>query len=189
MRQRTAFVLVTAATCLGVARDAPASVSVALSLDDLARDATVIAKVTPVARASAWQGSRIVTTTRLRIDGAVAGSPPAREVEVRTLGGIVGGIGQIAEGEPSFLVGEPSLVFLASRGSWMTVVGRAQGQLLLTKKGGVDVVRVRNVGALVRRRAAGPLLPPGKPVTELDGAPADAVARDAARAWEATHAR
>ena len=116
-RLRATFVLPLALLCAGAAtlftvdegvvrgpREASASVAIAASLEDLARASTVIARVTPVERTSAWEDGRIVTTTRVRVDEVVAGSVAGstRELRVRTLGGRVDTIGQIVEGEASF---------------------------------------------------------------------------------------
>src|SRR5436305_1965596 len=96
-------------------REASASVAVAASLEDLARSSSVIARVTAVSNESAWEDGRIVTYSRVRIDGIVAGRAPAdaRELRIRTLGGRVGSIGQLVEGEAAFVANESSLVFLA----------------------------------------------------------------------------
>src|SRR4051812_26591915 len=110
-RRRSSFLLPVALLCAAGAsfftggehgpREAQASVAIAASLEDLARASSVIAKVTPLERMSAWENGRIVTTTRVRVDDVVAGAVAgnARELRVRTLGGRVDKIGQLVEGE------------------------------------------------------------------------------------------
>jgi hypothetical protein len=179
-------------------REASASVSVAASLEDLARSSTVIARVTAQDRESAWEGGRIVTYNRVRIDAVIAGRAPAaaRELRVRTLGGRVGDIGQIVEGEAAFLPGETSLAFLTPMASptaeatpKVVVVGRAQGQLVVRRDvHGREIVRVGAVGELVDKRVRPPLKPAGRRVVELDGAPLDSVALDAKQIFEDVHA-
>jgi hypothetical protein len=177
--------------------DAHASVAIAASLDDLARGSSVIARVTGLERESAWEDGRIVTYSRVRIDGVIAGATPATaatELRIRTLGGRVGNIGQLVEGEAALAPSETSIVFLAlaPRGNDHIVVGRAQGQLVVRRDvHGREVVRVdsRAVGELVDRRVRPPLRPAGRRVIELDGATVDSVVADAKRAWEVGHAR
>ncbi len=135
-----------AATLLGVSlailytttidlRNAEASVSTAVLFEELVQEASAVAIVTPTEQRALWEGDRIVTYTRLRVDRLVAGRLPD-EVWVRTLGGTVGGLAQIVEGQATFAFDRPSLVFLrphldpttrAPAGSFV-VAERAQGQ-------------------------------------------------------------
>lgn len=185
-------------------REASASVAIAVSLEDLARASSVIARVTPVDYVSAWENGRIVTTTRLRVDEIVAGAPGAagtatdgaRELRVRTLGGRVGDIGQRVEGEASFAMSEPSVVFLvpftgpAAEAASFVVTGRAQGQLLVRRDvQGQEVVRIGAVGELVERRIHPPLRAAGRRMTELDGSSVQSLSIEAKRAWEVGHAK
>ncbi|MDB4937750.1 MAG: hypothetical protein JWP87_4722 [Labilithrix sp.] len=183
--------------CVGGAwlapRDAGASVAVAASVEELARASSVIARVTTLDRESAWEDGRIVTHTRVRVDAVIAGATPgaSRQLRVRTLGGRVGNIGQLVEGEPVLTPSESSIVFLTPRGEDLVVVGRAQGQLVVRRDvHGHEVVHVGAVGQLVERRVRAPLRPVGAGrIVELEGAPVDVVASDAKRAWEVGHAR
>ena len=212
-RRRTSFVLPVALLCAGAAslftvgepgqgrlrgpREAGASVAIAASLEDLARASSVIARVTPLERTSAWEDGRIVTTTRVRVDEIVAGAVPAgaRELRVRTLGGRVDSIGQLVEGEASFVLSEPSIVFLtALAGPYVepsfVVAGRAQGQLLVRRDvQGREIVRVGAVGELVARRFRPPQRDGGTRITELDGSLAAPLTASFKRAWEVGHAK
>ncbi len=178
-------------------REANASVSIALSLEELTRASSVIAKVTPLERTSTWENGRIVTSTRLRVEEVYAGTAPggARELRVRTLGGRVGDIGQLVEGEVVFAPNEPSIVFLTpleglSAEPKFVVAGRAQGHFHVQRDvHGREVVRVGAVGALVDRRVLPPLRGPGRRVTELDGSPVGVLALEVKRAWEVGHAK
>ena len=177
-------------------REVHASVAIAASLEDLARASSAIARVTALDRESTWEDGRIVTYTRIRVDAVIAGSTPAaaRELRVRTLGGTVGNIGQIVEGEAQLAPSESSIVFLKERssttGPTAIIVGRAQGQLLVRRDvHGREVVRVGAVGELVDRRLRPPLLAAGRRIVELDGGLVETVSVDAKRAWEAGHAR
>lgn len=173
---------------------ADASISVALSIDDLAKESDLVVRATPIERTSAREDGRIVTTTRLRIDRVIAGTASASEVSVRTLGGIVDGIGQYVEGEASFSGKTPSIVFLRSRsGAHFAVAGRAQGLFVVVNdaKTSREIVRIRGVGQLVARPHRVPLaLPsPSSLATAFDGRDANEVVHAAAQAWERNHAR
>jgi hypothetical protein len=177
-------------------REASASVAIAVSLEDLARASSVIARVTPLEATSAWEDGRIITTTRLHVDDVVAGNLPTatRELRVRTLGGRVDTIGQLVEGEASFAPAHASIVFLApfarSAAPAFVVVGRAQGQLHVKREvHGTEVVRIGAVGELVERRILPPLRAGGQRIVELDGQPLQTVTIEAKRAWEAGHAK
>jgi hypothetical protein len=172
-------------------------VAIAVSLEDLARTSSVIARVTALERSSAWEDGRIVTTTRVRVEDLVAGATPngARELRVRTLGGRVGNIGQLVEGEAAFALSESSVVFLVSHGAIsaepaFVVVGRAQGQLHVKRDiQGREVVRVGATGELVERRIHPPLVAGGTRIVSLDGAPVQTMTIAARRAWEVVHAK
>src|SRR4051812_46675641 len=76
-------------------RPAQASAVIALTLDDLVDKSDVVALVTPKSRTARWESGRIVTYTTVVVDTAVAGGPAAGEsLVVRTMGGVVGDIGQ-----------------------------------------------------------------------------------------------
>jgi hypothetical protein len=88
--------------------------------------------VTAVAKRSSWQtiagSKRIVTDTRLRVEELVSGADPsATEIVVRTLGGAVGSIGQIVDGEAELTLGEQSLTFVTQTDPafyWVTAMGQ-----------------------------------------------------------------
>jgi hypothetical protein len=189
------FALATLLGTLALATPADASVSIALSIDDVARIASTILRATPVAQSSAWEGQRIVTTTRLKVDRTIAGASVDSEITVQTLGGAVDGIGQRVEGEAALSPNVPSIVFLrrtAAEGPFL-VAGRAQGQLVVTKdaRSMREIVRVRGTGALVPRPQRIPYtLPVASPlVTAFDGRDAEDAVLEVAHAWERTHAR
>jgi hypothetical protein len=119
-------------------RTAEASVSVALTLEQLASGASHIVVATAVEKRSRWEelggGRRIVTYTRLTVDQPVAGEP-AKEIWVRTLGGVVDKIGQHVSGEAHLAVGAQSLLFLKLAPDGVLVVsGMAQGHYPIVKQ-------------------------------------------------------
>jgi hypothetical protein len=114
-RARTASIPFLALAVLAVSStrvpDAAASVSATVLFEQLVQESSAVAVVVPTERRVVWEGDRIVTYTHARIDRLVAGQL-ARDVWVRTLGGSVGDIAQIVEGQAVFPLGRPSLVFL-----------------------------------------------------------------------------
>jgi hypothetical protein len=156
---------------------AHASVSIAALFNPLVAHAAAVAVVTPTEQRSLWEDGRILTYTRMRIDSSVAGSlASGGEAWVRTLGGIVGDVGQSVEGEAAFTVGRPSLLFLEPSGTGsFAVTARAQGQFV--------VVAEPSKPAFVRQnKSAGHVLS-GKPspahLLGPDGLPVDGAAASA----------
>lgn len=120
-----------------IASDAHASVSIAIAFEPLVKESSAVAIFSPTEQTSLWENGRIYTYTRLHADNAIAGDvmgPAANsEVWVRTMGGVVGHIGQLVDGEPVLTVGRPSLLFLrpGPAGAY-EVTARAQGQFPVT---------------------------------------------------------
>ena len=86
-----------------VPTDAQASVSIAVAFDALVKDADTVGVVTPVESKSVWEEGRIYTYTRVKVEQGVAGElGTGSEGWVRTMGGVVGKIGQLVDGEPVF---------------------------------------------------------------------------------------
>src|SRR5208337_4957250 len=98
------------------------------------------------------------------VDRAIAGGVHGGdEVWIRTMGGIVGKIGQVVDGEAVFTVGRSALVFLhAAPAGTYDVTARAQGQFPVTldEKNEARVIRSFHVGALYTPRSAAPDLAP-----------------------------
>lgn len=131
-------------------REALASVARGLTLGELVRKSRSAVLLTGVARQASWQtvgGSRrIVTETRARLDELVAGADPSStEVLVRTLGGRVGHIGQLVEGEAELTLGEACLAFLTEHETLVygitamaqghyPIIAEARGRVLRTSR-------------------------------------------------------
>lgn len=146
--------------------DADASIMIAVTWDALIKDASAVAVVTPMTTSSVWENGRIYTYTRVHVDQGVAGElATGSEAYVRTMGGVVGKIGQSVDGEPVLTVGRPNLLFLhpGPAGS-MEVSGRSQGQYAIR----LDDAKTQR---LARSSAVGMLLPPRPALTvEVDKA-------------------
>ncbi|MBK8259493.1 MAG: hypothetical protein IPK82_43405 [Polyangiaceae bacterium] len=111
-------------------KSAEASVSVLLSLDELLTASSSVVVGTAVERKSQWEefptGKRIVTYTKIKVEKTITGSN-STEVWVRTLGGVVGELGQSVAGEAQIATGSKSVLFLMKRGETTVVAGMAQG--------------------------------------------------------------
>jgi MYXO-CTERM domain-containing protein len=181
--------LVGVALALACAGDARASVSIAATLDELARESSAVAVVTPVEQDGLWEDGRIVTYTKVRAERVVAGRAPA-ELWVRTMGGAVGRVGQVVEGEAAFEPGRSSLVFLrahsdaagSAASSVFGVAEGAQGQFPMAIDAGhrAHLAANANPGQLIAP-SAGSLGPFARDV--LAGLSIDAAAREIASAW------
>jgi hypothetical protein len=140
-----------------VRSDAAASVSIAVGFDALVKDSDSVAVITPTEAQSLWEDGRIYTYTKVHVEQGVAGDLGAgADGWVRTMGGVVGKIGQMVDGEPVLVTGRPSLLFLRKlkSESIFEVSARAQGQYPVT------VDPTTKVKKLVRSSNAGIILPP-----------------------------
>lgn len=127
-------------------RPAEASVSLRLTLDQLVRASRYVVVGVPAERYSMWEelggGRRIVTYTKVRVERAIVGAPDA-EVWVRTLGGVVDGVGQYVAGEAQLTTGTRAVMFLAQAPGALVVTGLGQGlyPVVVPKDGGVPRLR------------------------------------------------
>jgi hypothetical protein len=187
-RRREVFAALLVAVALWASR-ASASLSLAVSLSDLARASRAIAIATLIEQHAEWQGRRIITLQRLRVDSVVAGDLPGQEVVIRSLGGTVGNITQTVEGEAEFAPGQASLVFLneaADRA--LRVTARAQGQFpIRTDSAGYPALfRNAHLGTLIKPAETSPRSLPA--VAALHGMRLTAALSAISSAWRQTHA-
>jgi hypothetical protein len=174
-------------------REAHASVAVAITWDDLLRTSAAAVVVTPVESTAVWENGRIRTYTRMHIEQAVAGDLAAGSTTwVRTLGGVVGKIGQLVEGEASFVKGQRSLLFLqpAPAGSF-EVTARAQGQfpiVVASPQAAPRIVRNGTTGALVEPWLKASSQGNRLASEVLHDRPVDDALSDVAADWPRTHA-
>jgi hypothetical protein len=185
-----ALALLAALVVTLAATGARASVSIAVTWDGLLQGSTEAAVLSPLESRSVWEDGRIYTYTRLGVDRPVAGTlPTSSSVWVRTMGGVVGKIGQIVEGEAVFTPGHASLVFLhPGPAGTFEVTARGQGQFPVIVDGPTTPPRV------VRSNAMGAILPRASApnnvrlaVEVLHGRVLDDVASDIAADWGRTH--
>jgi hypothetical protein len=187
--------------------EAHASVSIAVAFDALVKDADTVAIVTPLESKSLWEDGRIYTYTRLKVEQGVAGElGTGSEGWVRTMGGVVGKIGQLVDGEAVFTPGKSSLIFMRKLkdGSTWEVAARAQGQYPVVIDSSSGNAKLRK---LVRSAAVGVLFPPKTPVAApasgasvadvkkpvrlasdvIHDRPVDDVTREIATSWKTLH--
>ncbi|MGH7285685.1 MAG: hypothetical protein ACRELY_29555, partial [Polyangiaceae bacterium] len=188
---------------LAICAPADASVSIAVSFDALLHDSTSASVATPTDARAVWEDGRIVTFTHVHVDRAIAGDlKTGDETWVASLGGIVGTVGQVVDGEPQLHVGVPYLLFLKPDASatpgTRIVTARAQGQFHLraasSTSGSAVVNVIRNPGAgeiLAPRPAPGALTNGSTVKTAVDAIAdraIDDVAKDVAASWSKAHA-
>jgi hypothetical protein len=185
-----------AALVVLAAGDARASVSIAVSWEGLLRESSVAVVATPVESRSVWEDGRIYTYTQVRVERALAGDlKPGDGAWVRTMGGVVGKIGQLVDGEAVLNAGQSSLLFLhpgpVTQATTYEVTARGQGQfpLVVDAKSGPRLVRSTSAGALVAPRLAAAATPPRLAADVVHGRVVDDVAREVASAWGATHGK
>ena len=155
-----ALLLSAPAAALLVPSDAQASVSIAVGFDALVKDADSVGVVVPQEAKTLWEDGRIYTYTRVKIDQGVAGElGTGAEGWVRTMGGVVGKIGQMVDGEPVLTTNKPALLFLRKlkTGNGWEVSARAQGQYPILIN---DTTKARKV---IRAASVGVLFPPSPP--------------------------
>jgi hypothetical protein len=176
--------------------DARASVSIAVTWDGLLRESTAAALVTPLDARAVWEGDRIYTYTRVHVDRGVAGElATGDEAWVRTMGGVVGKIGQIVDGEPVLTRGQSSLLFLhpipARPAGAFAVTARGQGQFPLVSDAKTPPHLVRGTSAGILPPARAPVSTPAPRLAAdvVHGRVIDDVARDVVAAWSAAHGR
>jgi hypothetical protein len=181
----------------GWERDATASVSIAVTWDGLLRASTAAAVVLPVESRSIWENGRIYTYTRVSVERAVAGTLPAGDAWVRTMGGVVEKIGQSVEGEAVLSAGQKSLLFVHDGPvGALEVTARGQGQFPIVSHdpdappgSPPHVVRSRAMGAILAPALATSSLANRLAADVLHGRPVDDAATEIAADWSRTHAR
>jgi hypothetical protein len=174
------------------ASGADASVSIAVTWEGLLHESTASVVVTPLESRSAWEGGRIYTYTRVNIDRVLAGALAAgSEASVRTMGGVVGKIGQIVEGEAVLTPGQSLLFVHAGPAGTLEVTARGQGQFPIVTGDAKTPARV------IRSQSTGGLLPPQVVTSSaatrlaadvLHGRFVDDVAGEIATDWVRLHA-
>ena len=128
------ILLLVALTLLAVV--ANATTLARMRFEELARQATAVARVRCLGAKSLWANGEIWTDTEFEVVERAKGSLPA-VVHVRTLGGTLGHLHSRVEGTPMFHVGEETYLFLWSRegqgGAFFRVLGWSQGTFRIAR--------------------------------------------------------
>jgi hypothetical protein len=120
-----------------------------MQFEELARQATAVARVRCLSIASKWQNGEIWTETRFEILERSKGSLPA-VVTTRMLGGAVGCLRSHVDGVPMFRAGEEAYLFLwAPDGEPYRVLGWSQGTFRIARdvRTGFETVTQDSAGA------------------------------------------
>lgn len=144
---------------LSAAGPAGATVVRAVSLEELVKRSSSVLVGLPLERWAEWARiggtKRIVTLTRLRVEETVSGAEDS-ELLVRTLGGRIGDLGQLVDGEAELRVGERSLVFAHRFEPGLSgVTAMAQGHYPFESGSGEPrLVRSPRVATMVQSKSA-----------------------------------
>ncbi len=155
-----------------VPRWAKATTARGLSLEALSKKSHHILVGTPLASSPRYETiggqKRIVTETRLAIDDEVVDAPGDSEILVRTLGGVLDGVGELVHGEAQLVLNERSVVFLHARADgvlWLQ--GMAQGHYPLRIESQRRLLRVSpNLPALTASQDLAVKRLPGRELVE-----------------------
>jgi hypothetical protein len=126
---------------------ASATIVRALSLGALVQTSRRVVVVTPLASESHFEElgrrRRVVTDTRVRVEEAVAkGEGVDSELLVRTLGGSIGRMGELVQGQARLTLGQSCLVFLLQGPDGLHYVnGMAQGHYPLQSDAARSLLR------------------------------------------------
>jgi hypothetical protein len=190
---KRALLLAFVATILCFVPRADASVSIAVQWTDLLARSSDAVVALPAETRAVWENGRIYTYTRVGVDRALAGQlHTGDEVWVRTMGGIVGDVGQHVDGEAVLIPGRPSILFLQPSGTGSyDVSARGQGQfpVVLDENKKPKVIRSSSVGALMAPRGQPLVVQLVFAAEKLHGRPLDDVARDIAADWDHAHGK
>lgn len=140
-RRRFLWILFLAGLVL-IAMVANATTLARLRFEELAKQATAVARLRCLGAESRWENGEIWTDTRFEVLEQNKGLLPGL-VTIRTLGGNVGSLHSRIDGVPAFRQGEEAYVFLWGReGEPYRVLGWSQGAFRIARdtRTGVETV-------------------------------------------------
>lgn len=147
-RRRFLWILfLTALALLAVA--ASATTLSRLRFEELAQQATAVARVRCLGAEARWENGEIWTDTRFEVIEQNKGLLPGL-VTIRTLGGTIGGLHSRVEGVPEFRSGEEAYVFLwGHEGEPHRILGWSQGTFRIARDARTGVETVTQDSAAV----------------------------------------
>ena len=113
-----------------------------LHFEELAKQATAVARVRCLRAESKWQNGEIWTETQFVVEEQSKGDLPGI-ITVRMIGGVIGPLRSHVEGVPAFRPGEEAYLFLWTRGREpYRVLGWTQGTFRITRdaRTGIETV-------------------------------------------------
>ena len=119
-----------------ICQQALATTMVPLSLNQLTTSADLIVRVSIENKSSAWENQRIYTYSQAQIIETLKDKNPLRpkSITVKSLGGVVGDIGQQVHGTPQLITGKEYILFLIEpEPNTYFVFGMEQGVVSLSK--------------------------------------------------------
>ena len=149
-RRRFLWILFLAGLAL-IAVVASATTLARLRFEELAGQATAVARLRCLGAQSRWEGGEIWTETLFEVVASHKGPLPGL-VTIRTMGGSVGNLHSRIEGVPAFRAGEEVYVFLWGReGAPYRVLGWSQGTFRIARdaRTGVETVTQDSAGTAV----------------------------------------
>jgi hypothetical protein len=147
-RRRFLWILLLVALAL-LAVVANATTLSRMRFEELARQATAVARVRCLATASFWENGEIWTDTNFALVEQAKGFLP-EVIKIRTLGGSVGHLHSRIEDVPVFRPGEEVYLFLWGReGEPLRVLGWAQGTFRIARDARTGVETVTQDSAAV----------------------------------------
>lgn len=149
-RQRFLWILLLAALAL-LAVVANATTLARMRFEQLARQATAVARVRCLAATSFWENGEIWTDTSFVVVEQAKGALPG-VIQVRSLGGTLGHLHSRVEDVPAFHPGEEAYLFLWRRdGEPLRVLGWSQGTFRIARdaESGVETVTQNSAAAPV----------------------------------------
>jgi hypothetical protein len=131
-RRRFLWILLLAALAL-LAIVANATTLARMQFEELARQATAVARARCLAATSFWENSEIWTDTHFEVVEQMKGLLPG-VIRIRTLGGSIGNLHSRIEDVPVFHPGEEAYLFLWGReGEPLRVLGWSQGTFRIAR--------------------------------------------------------
>ena len=120
-----------------------------LRFEELAKQATAVARMRCLGAEARWENGEIWTDTRFEVVEPAKGVLPG-VVTVRTLGGTIGNLHSRVEGVPEFRAGEEAYVFLWGReGEPLRILGWSQGTFRISRDTRTGVETVTQDSAVV----------------------------------------
>lgn len=145
------------ATVLGISAEAPASMALRLTYDDLIQQSDRIVVAELMGESSAWEGSRILTTYTFEVREEFAGQGERRFTLIQP-GGTVGDLSQKTFGYPAFAPKERYLLMLTKVQDRFRVVGLSQGVFAPAVQDGQEVFLQRVEGLSFTEGDARPIV-------------------------------